>query len=210
MFTNSATSHTTTLAPSASQPKDAHLRWAHRLWRQVLTPGDLAIDATAGRGHDTLELCRLCLTEDAGSIIGIDIQQEAINSTRALLHEKLAPPKIERIQLFMDSHTNIDRLASPKTAKLIVYNLGYLPKSDHRIITNSDSTIEALHRSLEVLRPDGAISVMCYPGHDGGAEECNACCDFFVALASRGWQVQFVRSTLRATAPLLIWAEHTG
>ena len=34
------------------------ISWSHRLVREVLEPGDLAVDLTAGRGRDTLMLCQ--------------------------------------------------------------------------------------------------------------------------------------------------------
>ena len=35
------------------------LEWAHKFIREHVKPGDLCIDATAGRGHDTALLCGL-------------------------------------------------------------------------------------------------------------------------------------------------------
>ena len=45
---------------SPAQLLHPHMDLAHRFWRSSLEAGDLAVDATAGNGHDTLELavCR--------------------------------------------------------------------------------------------------------------------------------------------------------
>ena len=50
-----------------------HLDLAKNFWRSLLHPGDLAIDATLGNGHDTLFLCEL-----GAEVIGLDIQPQAI------------------------------------------------------------------------------------------------------------------------------------
>ncbi len=39
------------------------LTFAHKIWKEHLKPGDRAIDATCGNGHDTLILSGLTLSE---------------------------------------------------------------------------------------------------------------------------------------------------
>ena len=46
---------------------------AHHWLREHVSPGDLCIDATCGRGNDTRLLCELTGAE--GRVIGFDIQQ---------------------------------------------------------------------------------------------------------------------------------------
>ena len=57
---------------------------AHNLIKDVLHPGDIAIDATVGNGHDTLFLVEQ--VSPSGKVFGFDIQQAAIDSTRAINH----------------------------------------------------------------------------------------------------------------------------
>ena len=59
---------------------------AHKIIAEHVQPGDFCIDATAGRGHDTAFLCELVGKE--GKVLAFDIQQAAVDSTRALLAEK--------------------------------------------------------------------------------------------------------------------------
>ena len=55
----------------------------HTFLRQHVQGGAFCIDATAGKGRDTALLCRLAgLT---GRVLAFDIQQEAVDQTRALL-----------------------------------------------------------------------------------------------------------------------------
>lgn len=59
---------------------------AHKIIEEKVKKGDFCIDATAGRGHDTVFLTELVGEE--GRVIAFDIQQDAVDSTRALLQEK--------------------------------------------------------------------------------------------------------------------------
>ncbi len=49
-------------------------------------------------------------------------------------------------------------------ARLIAFNLGYLPGSDKATTTQRASTLQALQAAFEVLRPGGLLSVMAYTG----------------------------------------------
>ena len=60
----------------------------HGFLRQHVKEGALCIDATAGRGRDTALLCRLAGKE--GRVLAFDIQQSAVDQTRALLETKEA------------------------------------------------------------------------------------------------------------------------
>ena len=53
------------------------IKQAHARLAEVLQPGDLAVDATLGNGHDTLFLAN-CI-EAQGCLIGFDVQQGAID-----------------------------------------------------------------------------------------------------------------------------------
>ncbi|BBN16193.1 hypothetical protein MPTK1_7g04250 [Marchantia polymorpha subsp. ruderalis] len=54
--------------------------------KTIVRPGDTVIDVTCGNGHNTLMLAKLVLQEaTAGYVIGLDIQQGAIDNKTALL-----------------------------------------------------------------------------------------------------------------------------
>ena len=55
-----------------------------------------------------------------------------------------------------------------------MFNLGYRPNADKSIITTEQTTIPALSSALQLLKPGGLISIMCYPGHAGGDIESEA------------------------------------
>lgn len=56
----------------------------------------------------------------------------------------------------------------------VMFNLGYLPGGDPGIITRAATTIPALDAAAALLRPDGVLTCVVYPGHEGGGEEAEA------------------------------------
>lgn len=77
----------------------------------------------------------------------------------------------------------------PETMILTVamYNLGFLPRSDRRIVTRAPSTVSSLSQAAEALAPGGALTVHAYGGHAGGREELEAVADWFAALPHDIW-----------------------
>ena len=53
--------------------------------RRFLLPGDTAVDATMGNGHDTQFLCEL--VGESGHVFAFDIQEQAVENTRRRLME---------------------------------------------------------------------------------------------------------------------------
>ena len=141
-------------------------RLAHELLRAQLCPGDIAIDATAGNGHDTLFLAQA--VGPCGRVHGFDIQPAAILATRARLAAAGAAAPAE---LHLAGHEQMARLLPALCGKVaaVTFNLGYLPGADHATTTGTNSTLEALEQALTLLRSGGALSVLAYRGHPGGA-----------------------------------------
>ncbi len=145
---------------------------AQQLLQAKLSPGDIAIDATAGNGHDTLFLAQQ--VGSSGRVFAFDIQQLAIDETRQRLekHNMLA-----RVDLLKESHAYLSRHIPAELHQkisLIMFNLGYLPGSDKSCITMTETTLSALTQAMQLLRPDGLLSIMLYPGHTGGDRETKA------------------------------------
>ena len=68
-----------------------------------IKPGDTAVDATAGNGHDTLKLCKA--VGERGKVYAFDIQKCAIDATQA----KLSENGIDNAMLILDSHSDMDK-----------------------------------------------------------------------------------------------------
>lgn len=150
---------------------------AHSFLTDNVKPGDLCIDCTAGRGNDTAFLCGL--VGENGKVIAFDIQPEAVESTNALLKERGFSDIAE---VHLESHENVDRYAEPGTVSAIVFNFGWLPGGDHRINTKKESSIAAVQKGLELLKPDGVMSLSIYYGRDTGFAERDALLEYLRKL----------------------------
>lgn len=142
---------------------------AHDLIRTILRPGDSAIDATVGNGHDTVFLAEQI--SPSGRVYGFDIQQAAIESTLAKFRQS---PSLACLTLIHASHADMDeKIPAHLHGKIraIMFNLGYLPGGDKTVITAADSTLTALNAAVRILADDGLITVLAYPGHAGGDSE---------------------------------------
>ena len=134
-----------------------------------LSHGDYVIDATAGNGFDTVFLAKQ--VGNAGKVFAFDIQQIAIEKTRQRLLENNL---LEPVQLIHNTHSHMSiDVPSNYHQKIscVMFNLGYLPGSDKSCITQPNTTLEALRQSLALLKQGGLLSIMLYPGHEGGKQE---------------------------------------
>jgi predicted methyltransferase len=142
---------------------------AHELLGEVLSEGDLAIDATAGNGHDVAFLAGQ--VGSSGMVHAFDLQQDAIKATARLLAEK----GLENVELHQCGHETMDAVLPSEImgqVAAITFNLGYLPGGDKSVVTQTTTTRMALRLSMDLLRPGGILVVVAYRGHTGGPEEC--------------------------------------
>ena len=174
--------------------------YCHALFRARLEPGDLAVDATAGNGHDTLFLAQLVGPE--GMVFAFDVQPVAIAATRGLLQRHHVPDGCYR--LICESHSEMAAHLPPGLEEgiaAVIFNLGYLPGGDKFRITRTETTLPAVVIALELLRPGGLLLLVLYPGHPGGAEEAQALREFASGLPPRQWQVTEYRTLNAKNAP---------
>ncbi|MBA3238939.1 MAG: class I SAM-dependent methyltransferase [Parachlamydiaceae bacterium] len=182
-----------------------HLQLAHTNWQQYLSIGDSAIDATCGNGHDTLELCKLALSNTNGHIFAFDIQAAALETTALRLRENLSPTIFNRVTLLKKCHSDLTLpFEFEEPIKLIVYNLGYLPGADKAQTTCVQSTLRSLKSATTLLAPGGLISITCYPGHPEGALEEEALLEFAAKLPRETWNCCHHRWINRQRAPSLL------
>ncbi len=176
-------------------------RHAHELIRQhfVGGPHRLAIDATCGNGHD----CEFLLNLGFEKVIAFDVQQQALSQTQARLNDE----QRARVQLVLDGHQNIASHTKQRV-DCLMFNLGYLPHTDKSITTQKATTLTALEAAIELLSPQGLLSILCYPGHPAGAVETQAVQTWAAELNS-SWLVRTELSrSPKPTAPLLLLVTH--
>ncbi|XP_002975185.2 uncharacterized protein LOC9637867 isoform X1 [Selaginella moellendorffii] len=178
---------------------------ASAVWKRIVRPGDTVVDTTCGNGIDTLLLARLVSPGSLlGRVYGFDIQKEALERTSLLLEQHLTPEQRNRVELFQDCHSKMGEVLKDVRARLVVYNLGYLPHGDKELITRAPTTIQSLHCSLDLLQPGGLVSVICYVGHPGGQEEYEAVKEFASLLPPSEWICTHLEQLHRPLAPHLI------
>lgn len=141
------------------------LQYAQTLLKSAVGDGDIAVDATAGNGHDTLFLTEL--VGDDGFVYAFDVQKQAVDAT---LHRLLDNALEHRALVLKDGHENVAKYVD-KPVSGAIFNLGYLPGSDHEVITRPNTTIQALESLLKLLKVGGIIVLVIYHGHEGGKEE---------------------------------------
>ncbi|WP_125153597.1 tRNA (mnm(5)s(2)U34)-methyltransferase [Clostridium rectalis] len=129
-----------------------------------LNEGSIAVDATMGNGNDTVFLANL--VGESGKVYAFDIQEKALLNTS----EKLKENGVENVELIKDGHENIDKYVKEKV-DVIMFNLGYLPKLSHNITTKAETTLQAVKKSLNLLKEDSVIILVIYHGHENGKEE---------------------------------------
>lgn len=156
----------------------------NRVIDENVKEGDLCIDATAGRGNDTLHLCRL--VGDSGHVTAFDIQQDAVDSTKALLAKH---GMASRADVLLKSHSEMGVLFEKESVSLIAFNFGWLPKGDHTINTRKETSIAAIEQGLELLKPGGIMTLIIYYGRDTGFEERDALLEYLPTLDSRKYTV---------------------
>ena len=140
---------------------------AHDAVRAALRPGDLAVDATAGNGHDTVFLATA--VGPAGRVIAFDTQPAAIAATRRRLETAGLDATVELIEACHSTLAEV--LPTGAIVRAAMFNLGYLPGSDKAATTSAATTLPALATCLECVGPGGIVSLMAYRGHPGGEEE---------------------------------------
>ncbi|MGZ4970823.1 MAG: class I SAM-dependent methyltransferase [Methylobacter sp.] len=178
------------------------VKTAHDLIRDILHPGDIAIDATVGNGHDTLFLAEQ--VAPSGHVYGFDIQQAAIDSTLEKFRQMHSS---ESLTLIQASHAVMDaEIPADLHGKIraIMFNLGYLPGGDKSVITQTDSTLKALNIAVKILAIEGVITLLAYPGHPGGDLETDQVKNWCEQLDNKQFEVNTIYSTEhKDTAPRL-------
>jgi len=90
---------------------------------------------------------------------------------------------------------------------VVMFNLGYLPGDDHQLTTQSAETLVALEAAVRLIKPGGALSVICYPGHPAGGAEAVAVERWLTTQAAEGWRIaKYGAVGTRRPAPFLLLA----
>ncbi|OFN82504.1 class I SAM-dependent methyltransferase [Streptococcus sp. HMSC061D10] len=166
------------------------LEMAHDFLAQVITQEDIVVDATMGNGHDTLFLAKL-----AKQVYAFDIQKQALEKTSQRLQEA----GLTNAELILQGHETVDQFV--REVKAAIFNLGYLPSADKSIITQPQTTLDALDKLCHMLVKGGRIAIMIYYGHEGGDIERDAVMDYVSHLPQQEYTAAIYRTLNQINNP---------
>ena len=149
---------------------------SHKFISEHVKKGSFCIDGTAGRGRDTLFLCRLCGEE--GKVLAFDIQEEAIESTNSLLERE----SVSNATVICDCHSKMDLYAENESVDAIMFNFGWLPGGDHTKFSNGKTSSIAIEKALSLLKKGGVMTLCIYSGKESGYEEKETLLSFFKTI----------------------------
>ncbi len=176
------------------------LHQAHDFAKLIVKEGDTVIDATMGNGYDTQFLAGL--VGETGKVFAFDIQPIALERTQ----ERLEKAHCNRqCTLILDGHQNMDAYVH-EPVKLVMYNLGYLPKGDHTVGTRFETTREAIEKSLALIADDGLVLVVIYYGGDSGFEEKEALLLFLSTIDCKKYTVMSTEFINQINCPPILIA----
>ncbi len=163
---------------------------AQTLIAESLSEGGIAIDATVGNGFDTVFLARQ--VGNSGMVYGFDLQPAALQATRTRLQQLSL---LARVKLIHADHATLPAFIDHQQhgpINAVMFNLGYLPGSDKKLITRSKTTLAALNSAAELLDIGGMITIIAYPGHPGGEQEKNAVINWCEQLNTSKYKIDTI------------------
>jgi hypothetical protein len=168
-----------------------------------LKEGDVCADFTMGNGHDTLFLSTT--VGEKGKVYAFDIQESALESTRARLEAEGAP---KNYTLIRDSHSNLGLYIKEKI-KAGMFNLGYLPGSGNKALTTMrETTIPAVMGAIDLLDAKSILLVAIYPGHEEGDAEGKALEEIFNKIDRHAISVMKIKIINSPTSPYFFVLEN--
>lgn len=208
------TRHVTTAQAEIAEYTDATLEklrhsrlLARSTWIAAFTRTQIyiAIDATSGRGTDTLTLARMM--GPRGKVYAFDIQQTAIDET-VEKYNMAREMDLAQLDARCESHEDLGVLGLAEgSVCCITYNLGWYPGGKRDIVTKPSSTLKSLESAEKLVAVGGVISVMAYLGHEGGADEEKSVNEWARQLCAKTWSCSWVSYPNRNTAPKLLTCE---
>lgn len=173
----------------------------HEYLEKTVQSEDVVVDATAGNGNDTLFLREL--VGEKGHVYAFDIQREALDNTAALLRKKGCE---NRVTLLLENYKDMNMFV-PFGVAAIIFNLGYLPKGNHHVVSTPEDTIKGITTGMDLLKSGGMLFVAAYWGHENGEKEKNAIEEMVKNPLYKGWGMYQISVPNREKAPCLFIME---
>lgn len=175
------------------------LNFSKTFIKEHINEDSVVADFTMGNGHDTEWLCSIVKN---GFVYAFDIQEQAVNNTRARLSEQ----GYTNFQLIHDGHQNCEKYID-RQIDAGMFNLGWLPGADKSIHTLRESTLPAVFSAIKLLRKGGLITINVYPGHSEGKCEGELLMQELATLSRFEYCVFVFRLVNSPEAPFIIGIE---
>lgn len=172
---------------------------SHCLLQAVIKDASLLVDATCGNGEDTAFLGKYA---PKAHIYAFDIQKTAIEEAK-----KRTTAYRERISFICGSHLEIDKYIKSTPIDAVLFNLGYLPGGKHEITTQANTVLQAVDHVKDLLKTNGFISLIAYPGHAEGAKEYKCLREYTKGLNKHHFTACWYQLYNHTDAPTLCWIE---
>ena len=107
------------------------------------------------------------------------------------------------MELILDSHENFDRYVTGGF-DAGMFNLGYLPTSDHVVTTKAETTLAAVTKAVEQVKVGGTVVVVVYPGHPEGKREGVMLLEFAASLSDKKFDATCYRLVNIPDCPFIL------
>ena len=177
---------------------------SHKFISEHIKKGAFCIDATCGKGRDTVFLCSLAGEE--GKVLAFDIQEAAVMQTKELLEKE----GYNNAEVFLDNHANLGKYVLEESVDAVMFNLGWLPGGDHNIFSKPESSIPAIEAGLKALKKGGVMSICIYHGRECGSLEKDELLKYLKTVDNKKYTVMvldFFNRTGEIPIPVLIIKE---
>ena len=166
---------------------------SHSIIKEYIEDKIVAVDATLGNGYDC-DFLSSCFEK----VFAFEIQKDAC--------EKYID-KNNNVIIINDSHHKIDEYVKEEI-NCVCYNLGYLPGGDKDITTLAETSLKSIQIALELLAPNGLMSIAIYRGHKKKKKKENCILKYLRELPKNKFGVMLHECINRSsTAPLLVIVE---
>lgn len=158
---------------------DNALSYAKDIVDQEIQSTDVCLDMTLGNGNDAIYMATRCK-----QVFAFDINPDAIK----IAQTNLKDAGVVNVNCIHDSHHKVRNYINYPIG-IAMFNLGYFPGGDKSEHTDYHTTIQSLQEILPMLRVQGTIVVVLYPGSVKGYEESLYVEDFLTTLPQKEYDV---------------------
>lgn len=157
----------------------------------------IVADFTLGNGYD----CEFLIAHEHKRIYAFEIQKKVMESTK-----KRLASKSESVSFICDGHENCLYYIK-EGIDAAIFNFGYCPKADKQITTMLSTSKQAVENALRLLKVQGRIVLVIYPGHEQGKKEANHFLSWIKTLDSRVYECIKFSMENRKDCPFILCIE---